>query len=98
MIYFLLHKKSVNKNSYFCTQKNSNNMSKDSIINNLFRVASNMFTQFSTEEPLISEETQVILNDSEGRKELYNKIISNPKHGDVKVTIDGKEITFFVEA
>lgn len=57
-----------------------------------------MFTQFSTEEPLISEETQVILNDSEGRKELYNKIISNPKHGDVKVTIDGKEITFFVEA
>ncbi|MET3112975.1 hypothetical protein AAKU52_000694 [Pedobacter sp. CG_S7] len=53
-------------------------MSKDSIINNLFRVASNMFTQFNTEEPLISEKTKVILKTTEGRKELYKKIISNP--------------------
>lgn len=73
-------------------------MSKDNIINNLFRVASDMFTQFRTEEPLVSEETKVILSDTKGREELYKKIISNPKHGDVTVTIDGKDITFFVEA
>jgi len=73
-------------------------MSKDSIINNLFRVASNMFTQFNTEEPLISEKTKVILKTTEGRKELYKKIISNPKQGDVTVTVNGQETKFFVEA
>jgi len=57
-----------------------------------------MFTQFSTEEPLVSDETKVILSDLKGREELYKKIISNPKHGDVTVTVNGKDITFFVEA
>lgn len=73
-------------------------MSKDSIITNLVRVASNMFTQFSTEEPLISEEAQVILNDVNGREELYQKIIKNPQSGEVTVTVDGKNMIFFVEA
>lgn len=72
-------------------------MSKDSIINNLFRVASNMFTQFSTEEPLISEDTKLVLKNSEARKELH-KILDNPKTGKVNVTVDGKAISFFVEA
>ena len=73
-------------------------MSKDTIVENLFRVASNMFTQFNTEEPLISAKTKVILNSIEGRKELYEKIISKPKHGDVTVMVDGHETKFFVEA
>ncbi len=73
-------------------------MSKESIINNLFRVASNMFTQFSTEEPLISEEAKVILNNAEGRKELYDKIISKPKHGDVTVTVNGQNYDFLRES
>ena len=57
-----------------------------------------MFTQFNTEEPLISEKTKVILKTTEGRKELYKKIISNPKQGDVTVTVNGQETKFFVEA
>lgn len=73
-------------------------MSKDSIINSLFRVASDMFTQFNTEEPLISDKTKEILNNSKGREELYDKIISNPKQGDVTVTVDNQKIKFFVEA
>lgn len=73
-------------------------MSKDSIISNLVRVATNMFTQFSTEEPLISDEAKVILNDDEGRKELYKKIIDNPKSGEVIVTVNGRDIKLFVEA
>ena len=73
-------------------------MSKDSIIDNLFRVASNMFTQFNTEEPLISEKTKVILKTTEGREELYKKIIHSPKQGDVTVTVNGQETKFFVEA
>lgn len=73
-------------------------MSKDNIINNLFRVASNMFTQFSTDEPLVSEETKEILNDKEARKELYNKIMNQPKSGEVTVNVEGKEIKFLVEA
>ena len=98
MAYFFIPHKKANKNSYFCTPLNRNTMSKDSIINNLFRVASNMFTQFNTEEPLISEETKVILNSTEGRKEIYTKIISNPKKGDVTVTVNGQKTKFFVEA
>lgn len=77
---------------------NVNTMSKDSIITNLFRAASNMFTQFSTEEPLISEETKDILNNKEGRDELYKKIIQHPQQGEVTVTVGGKDIKFFVEA
>lgn len=73
-------------------------MSKDNIINNLFRVASNMFTQFSTEEPLVSDETKEILNDKEARSELYKKIIDNPKSGEVTVSVEGKEVKFLVEA
>lgn len=73
-------------------------MSKDSIISNLVRVATNMFTQFSTEEALISDEAKVILNDDEGRKELYKKIIDNPKSGEVIVTVNGRDIKLFVEA
>jgi hypothetical protein len=57
-----------------------------------------MFTQFSTEEPLISDEAKVILNDDEGRKELYKKIIDNPKSGEVIVTVNGRDIKLFVEA
>ena len=73
-------------------------MSKDSILNNLFRAASNMLTQFSTEEPLISEETKAILNDSEGKVELYDKIMSKRKHGEVTLNLKGQDIKFFVEA
>ena len=78
--------------------KLENKMSKETIISNLLRVASNMFTQFSTEEPLISEEAQVMLSNSKGREELYNKIIDNPQPGEVSVTINGKTTRFFVEA
>jgi hypothetical protein len=73
-------------------------MSKDSILNNLFRAAANMLTQFSTEEPLISEETKAILNDSEGKVELYDKIMSKRKHGEVTLNLKGQDIKFFVEA
>lgn len=73
-------------------------MSKDNIINNLFRVASEMFTQFSTEDPLVSDETKAILNDKQARSELYKKIIDNPKSGEVTVSVEGKEIKFLVEA
>lgn len=89
----------IEKKHYFCTPlQKRRQMSKDSIINNLFRVASNMFTQFSNDEPLISKETKVILNNTEGRNELYDKIIKDPKHGDVTVTVNGEKTTFFVEA
>lgn len=73
-------------------------MSKDNILNNLLKVASNMFTQFSTEEPLISEEAKTILSDTEGRKELYDKIIDHPKQGEVTIMVKGEELKFFVEA
>ncbi|QEK50677.1 hypothetical protein FYC62_02610 [Pedobacter aquae] len=73
-------------------------MSKDNIINNLFRVASNMFTQFNTEEPLVSDETKEILNNEKAKHELYKKIIDNPKSGEVTVNVEGKEVKFLVEA
>lgn len=74
-------------------------MSKDSIIANFIRVATNMFTQFNTDEPLISKETQEILNDPKGRKEISEKIVQHPRQGgEVKVHFEGKEITYFVEA
>jgi hypothetical protein len=73
-------------------------MGKENIFKNLYRVASDMFTQFSTEEPLISDEAKEILKDSNGREELYNKILKHPKPGEVTVTVHSKDVKFFVEA
>lgn len=97
-IFFMSISFALKKNLLLPTFLKINNMSKDNIINNLFRVASNMFTQFNTEEPLVSDETKKILNDKKARNELYKKIINNPKSGEVSVNIEGKEIKFLVEA
>jgi hypothetical protein len=73
-------------------------MSKENIINNLYRVITNMFTQFNTDDPLVSAETQRILANKQAREEVFEKILKNPKQGKVKVHADGKDVTFFVEA
>jgi hypothetical protein len=73
-------------------------MNKAIILANLYRAATNMFTQFSTEEPLINEDVKAILNSSKGRQELCNKIIDKPQRGVVVLTFEGKTFNFFVEA
>lgn len=73
-------------------------MSKDTFINNLLRVASSVFTQFKSDEPLISEETTEILSHKEGRDQIYNKIISKKESGEITLTVNGKETKFFVES
>lgn len=58
-----------------------------------------MFSQFDTNESMISNETQELLNDSENRKQIYDELLKEPKSGKSTIKFkDGKEITFFVEA
>jgi len=73
-------------------------MSKDTFISNLYRAASNMISQFSTDEPLISQEAKSMLDDAEARKEIFDKILTKPTAGEVKLAFKGEDVTFFVEA
>ncbi|WP_421944903.1 hypothetical protein [Pedobacter sp.] len=73
-------------------------MNKNTAIDNLYRVALNMFSQFRTDEPLISDEAKEILSVVENRNEISKKIINNRKNGEIVLKVDGEDIKFFVEA
>ncbi|MEJ5993451.1 hypothetical protein WG904_03395 [Pedobacter sp. Du54] len=72
-------------------------MSNNIILQNLIRVASDMLSQFSTDEPLISDETKEILNNEESRVQLI-EALKHPKNGPVTITLNGKEHIYFVES
>ncbi|WP_231492200.1 hypothetical protein [Pedobacter sp. Leaf170] len=73
-------------------------MSKDTFIDNLYRAATNMFSQFNTEEPLISEEASIMLSNAQTKEEIFEKILKKPTKGEVTLKHNGEDVVFFVEA
>ena len=57
-----------------------------------------MISQFSPDEPLISQEAKSMLDDTKARKEIFDKILTKPTPGEVKLAFKGEDVTFFVEA
>lgn len=74
-------------------------MSLKIFISNFWRSVIGTFSQFESDDSLISEEMQDILSDAAARKELFEKIEEARNGGDqnIKFTYNKKSIEYLVE-
>lgn len=74
-------------------------MSLKTFILNFYKSFVGTFSQFGSDDNLISEETQEILSDETARKELFEKIKAARRSGEqnIKFTYNNKTIEYSVE-
>ena len=78
---------------------NLTDMSFNALILNFFKSVVGTFTQFESDDSLISDETKAILSDSTARKQLSKELHNSKSEGNSKIEIEynGKKVEFLVE-